>query len=86
MLIHVIDSKIVHSCFDRVTMSNLILFEAEDNSSEKSNQDSSSVDGSYESSFIDDDDHSGESCHSTENKKNEKPVSICICVRMIIQF
>lgn len=74
----------LHFCFDRVTMSNLILFEAEDTSSEKSYEDSS-VDGSYESSFIDDgNNQSGDSCHSTGKIENEKAVSICI--RSIIHF
>lgn len=68
--------KIAYFRFERTTMSNLILFEAEDTSSEKSNE-NSSVDGSYESSFIDDGDQSDESCHSSAKIKNGKPVSIC---------
>lgn len=63
-------------------MSNLILFEAEDTSSEKNNEDSQSVDGSYESSFIDDGDQSDESCSSV-NIKNRLPVCISfVCLQL----
>lgn len=61
-------------------MSNLIVFEADDTASEKSRNETSE-DGSYESSFIDDNSH--QSWNSSENIRNGKPVSIFL---RVIQF